>query len=176
MIGGAHPSTNFVLNVEDRASVRPRRPAFADRGAWRMSAGRILPRQWMIAFILTVALFFLWGVANNLNDILIAHFKAVFTLSDLGAGLVQSAFYFGYFCLAVPAALFMRAQGYRAAVILGLLLYGVGALLFWPAAAMLSYPFFLARCSSSPQDWRSSKPRPIRWWPGLGPKRPRRND
>jgi FHS family L-fucose permease-like MFS transporter len=97
----------------------------------------------MAAFVLTVALFFLWGVANNLNDILIAHFKAVFTLSDLGAGLIQSAFYLGYFCLAIPAALFMRAQGYRAAVILGLILYGGGALLFWPAAAMLSYPFFL---------------------------------
>ncbi|MBR0552798.1 L-fucose:H+ symporter permease [Sphingomonadaceae bacterium LXI357] len=94
-------------------------------------------------FVLIVALFFLWGVANNLNDVLIAHFKKLFTLSDLQAGLVQSAFYLGYFCLAIPAALFMRKQGYRAAVILGLCLYGLGALLFWPAASAQSYPFFL---------------------------------
>lgn len=102
-----------------------------------MSATRLLP------LILVVVLFFLWGVANNLNDILIAHFKKLFVLSDLQAGLVQSAFYLGYFCLAVPAALFMRAYGYRAAVLLGLCFYGVGALLFWPAAGLQSYPFFL---------------------------------
>ena len=92
---------------------------------------------------LVTALFFLWGVANNLNDVLIGHFKDVFTLSDFGAGLVQSAFYLGYFCLAIPAALFMRAYGYRAAVLLGLILYALGALLFWPAAGAASYPGFL---------------------------------
>lgn len=98
----------------------------------------------LLPMVLIVALFFLWGVANNLNDVLIAHFKKLFTLSDLQAGLVQSAFYLGYFCLAIPAALFMRAQGYRAAVLTGLGLYGLGALLFWPAAGAQSYPFFLA--------------------------------
>jgi FHS family L-fucose permease-like MFS transporter len=98
----------------------------------------------LLPVVLIVALFFLWGVANNLNDVLIAHFKKLFTLSDLQAGLVQSAFYLGYFCLAIPAALFMRARGYRAAVLAGLGLYGFGALLFWPAAAAQSYPFFLA--------------------------------
>ena len=116
-----------AVSVTDRRDV----PAAA------VASGFVAP------FALTTALFFLWGVANNLNDILIAHFKTVFTLSDFGTGLVQSAFYLGYFCLAMPAALFMRAQGYRAAVILGLVLYGIGALLFWPAAAMISYPFFL---------------------------------
>ena len=97
----------------------------------------------LLPFALIVALFFLWGVANNLNDVLIAHFKKLFTLTDLQAGLVQSAFYLGYFCLAIPAALFMRAYGYRAAVLLGLILYAAGALLFWPAAAAQSYAFFL---------------------------------
>ncbi|MBC9032185.1 L-fucose:H+ symporter permease [Sphingomonas sp. JC676] len=97
----------------------------------------------LLPVVLIVALFFLWGLANNLNDVLIAHFKKLFTLSDLQAGLVQSAFYLGYFCLAIPAALFMRAKGYRAAVLLGLGLYGAGALLFWPAAGAQSYPFFL---------------------------------
>jgi FHS family L-fucose permease-like MFS transporter len=97
-----------------------------------------------LPIILIVALFFLWGVANNLNDVLISHFKGLFSLGDFGAGLVQSAFYLGYFCLAIPAALFMRSYGYRAAVLLGLILYGAGALLFWPAASALSYPAFLA--------------------------------
>ncbi|AQR73448.1 L-fucose:H+ symporter permease [Sphingomonas sp. LM7] len=98
----------------------------------------------LLPIALIVALFFLWGVANNLNDVLIPHFRKLFTLGDFQAGLVQSAFYLGYFCLAIPAALFMRAWGYRAAVLTGLGLYGLGALLFWPAAGAQSYPFFLA--------------------------------
>ncbi|ATY30810.1 L-fucose:H+ symporter permease [Sphingomonas psychrotolerans] len=118
-------------------SVEARAPSDA-RG---LSSGRTVA---LLPIVLIVALFFLWGVANNLNDVLIAHFKKLFTLSDLQAGLVQSAFYLGYFCLAIPAALFMRAYGYRAAVLAGLGLYGVGALLFWPAAGAQSYPFFLA--------------------------------
>jgi FHS family L-fucose permease-like MFS transporter len=108
-----------------------------------MNARRLLGDCRLLPFVLVVALFFLWGVANNLNDVLIAHFKKLFTLSDLQAGLVQSAFYLGYFCLAIPAALFMRAYGYRAAVLLGLALYGLGAFLFWPAASARSYGFFL---------------------------------
>ncbi|GGB26934.1 L-fucose:H+ symporter permease [Sphingomonas metalli] len=106
----------------------------------RLGAGSRAP---LLPLALVVALFFLWGVANNLNDVLIAHFKGLFTLSDFEAGLVQSAFYLGYFCLAIPAALFMRRFGYRAAVLLGLCLYGIGALLFWPAAGLASYPAFL---------------------------------
>ncbi|WP_425542511.1 L-fucose:H+ symporter permease [Sphingomonas oligophenolica] len=96
------------------------------------------------ALILVTGLFFLWGVANNLNDILIAHFRHVFSLTDFQSGLVQSAFYLGYFCFAIPAALFMRRFGYKAAVIFGLLLFASGALLFWPASVELSYGFFLA--------------------------------
>lgn len=95
------------------------------------------------ATILVVSLFFLWGVANNLNDILVAQFKKLFVLSDFQSGLVQSAFYFGYFVWAIPAALVMRRFGYRAGVILGLALYGVGALLFLPAAAAREYVYFL---------------------------------
>jgi FHS family L-fucose permease-like MFS transporter len=109
-----------------------------------MTAVPTPPTARWLPLVLIVALFFLWGLANNLNDVLITHFKGVFTLGDFGAGLVQSAFYLGYFCLAIPAALFMRAYGYRAAVLLGLGLYGAGALLFWPAASALSYPAFLA--------------------------------
>lgn len=95
------------------------------------------------ALLLIVGLFFLWGIANNLNDVLIAHFRAVFTLTDLQSGLVQSAFYLGYFCFAIPAAIVMQRFGYRHAVVQGLALFGLGALLFWPASLMLSYSFFL---------------------------------
>lgn len=98
----------------------------------------------LLPIILIVSLFFLWGVANNLNDVLIKHFKKAFTLSDFQSGLVQSAFYFGYFCFAIPAALFMKRFGYKAAVVLGLVLFGAGALLFVPAAHAHSYVFFLA--------------------------------
>jgi len=98
----------------------------------------------LLPIILIVSLFFLWGMANNLNDPLIKHFKKLFTLSDFGSGLVQSAFYLGYFLCAIPAALFMQRFSYKAAVIFGLILYGLGALLFYPAGEMQSYGFFLA--------------------------------
>ena len=104
----------------------------------RRSNGAALP------VLLITALFFFWGAANNLNDVLIAHFRRAFTLSDLQSGLVQSAFYLGYFCFAIPAALFMKRFGYKGAVLLGLCLFGLGALLFWPAAEARSYGFFLA--------------------------------
>ena len=95
------------------------------------------------AFALIVSLFFLWGVANNLNDILIKQFKKAFELSDFRAGLVQSAFYAGYFLLALPASFAMRRFGYKTALLVGLLLYSVGAFLFYPAAALRTYGLFL---------------------------------
>lgn len=100
-------------------------------------------RSVLLPLILVVSLFFLWGVANNLNDILIGHFRKAFSLTDFASGLVQSAFYFGYFVFAIPAAIFMKHLGYKSGVILGLLLYGAGALLFYPAAEVQEYRFFL---------------------------------
>jgi len=100
-------------------------------------------RSGRMVTVLATGLFFLWGVANNLNDVLITHFRALFSLDDLQSGLVQSAFYLGYFCFAIPAATVMRRFGYRSAVLTGLVLFGVGALLFWPASMTLSYGFFL---------------------------------
>jgi MFS transporter, FHS family, L-fucose permease len=96
-----------------------------------------------LPLVLIVSLFFLWGGANNLNDVLIAQFKKAFVLSDFGAGLVQSAFYLGYFLVAMPAGMYMRRFGYKSAVVFGLMLYGLGALLFWPAASMAAYSLFL---------------------------------
>ena len=97
----------------------------------------------LLPIILVISLFFLWGMANSLNDILITQFKKVFTLSDFKAGLVQSAFYTGYFVFSIPAALWMKRFGYKAAVILGLLLYSLGAFLFYPAASEREYVLFL---------------------------------
>lgn len=100
-------------------------------------------RSVLLPLMLVISLFFLWGVANNLNDILIGHFRKAFSLTDFESGLVQSAFYFGYFVFAIPAAIFMKHLGYKSGVILGLLLYGGGALLFYPAAEVQEYRFFL---------------------------------
>lgn len=98
---------------------------------------------YVFATILIVGLFFMWGVANSLNDVLIPQFRKAFQLDDFASSLVQSAFYFGYFCFAIPASLFMRRFGYRAAVLLGLALYAAGALLFLPAANASHYYAFL---------------------------------
>jgi len=97
----------------------------------------------LIPFILVTALFFLWGVPNNLNDILIRQFMKSFAITRLQAGLVQSAFYMGYFVLALPSALYMRKVGYKLGFVTGLALFGVGTFLFWPAAIIGRYSFFL---------------------------------
>ncbi|MDE2263887.1 MAG: L-fucose:H+ symporter permease [Gammaproteobacteria bacterium] len=100
-------------------------------------------RGGILPLVLVVSLFFLWGVANNLNDILIRQFKKAFELTDLESGLVQSAFYLGYFLFAIPAGLLMRRYGYKAGIVVGLALYAVGAFLFYPAADLRTYGFFL---------------------------------
>ncbi|HIV78718.1 MAG TPA: L-fucose:H+ symporter permease [Candidatus Sphingomonas excrementigallinarum] len=105
--------------------------------------GDTVSRGYLPALVITVSLFFLWGMANNLNDILIAQFRKAFTLSDFGTSFVQQVFYLGYFLLAVPASMVMRRFGYKAAIVLGLTLYGTGALLFYPAAAASLYQLFL---------------------------------
>jgi FHS family L-fucose permease-like MFS transporter len=95
------------------------------------------------ATVLIVALFFFWGMSNSLNDVLIPQFRKTFLLSDFASSFVQFATFIGYFAFAVPAALFMRRFGYRAAVVLGLCLFGTGALLFYPAAQLGEYHWFL---------------------------------
>jgi len=102
-------------------------------------------RSGIIALTLITSLFFFWGMANALNDILIPQFKKSFELTDLESGFVQSAFYAGYFFFAIPAAAVMRRFGYKIAIVLGLTLFALGAFAFYPAAALLRYaPFLLA--------------------------------
>jgi FHS family L-fucose permease-like MFS transporter len=109
----------------------------------RASHPRLFPAGKAMPMFLVTALFFLWGIPNNLNDVLIRQFMESFQISRFQAGLVQSAFYLGYFLLSMPAAFLMRRAGYKTGLVTGLLLYGTGAFLFWPAAARESYPFFL---------------------------------
>jgi FHS family L-fucose permease-like MFS transporter len=97
----------------------------------------------LVPFALVTSLFFLWGMPNNLNDVLIRQFMKSFEISRFEAGLVQSAFYLGYFLMATPAALLMRRYGYKLGMISGLLLFGTGCFLFWPAAQVGRYSFFL---------------------------------
>jgi FHS family L-fucose permease-like MFS transporter len=107
------------------------------------TGSRLLPAGQLVPFILVTVLFFLWAIPNNLNDVLIRHFMKSFAITRFQAGLVQSAFYVGYFLLAMPAAFLMRRVGYKSGFVTGLVLFGAGAFLFWPAALAGSYGFFL---------------------------------
>ncbi len=112
--------------------------------ARRSDSVPLFPGGALLPFFLVTALFFLWGVPSSLNDVLIRQFMKSFALSRLQAGFVQSAFYMGYFLMALPAAWFMQRRGYKAGCLLGLGLFSTGALLFLPAAIVGRYAFFLA--------------------------------
>ena len=94
-------------------------------------------------FVLVTSLFALWGLANNMTDTLLAAFKKIMQMSDTQTSFIQMAFYGAYFCLALPAALFIRKHSYKSGVILGLCLYAAGAILFLPAASAASYAFYM---------------------------------
>ncbi|KPK86147.1 MAG: L-fucose transporter [Bacteroides sp. SM23_62_1] len=104
---------------------------------------RLFPQGKVLPFILVTALFMFWGIAVNLNDVLIKQFMKSFEISRLAAGFVQTFFFFGYFALAMPAALIMRKYNYKTGLVIGLFLYATGTVLFWPAAIIGKYLFFL---------------------------------
>jgi FHS family L-fucose permease-like MFS transporter len=103
----------------------------------------VFPVGHLLPFVLVTVLFFLWGMSNNLTDILVQQFKKSLELSQFSAQLVQTANFFGYFCMAIPAGLLMRRWGYKAGMVTGLLLFGSGMLLFLPAALRGEYAMFL---------------------------------
>ena len=100
-------------------------------------AGRLLP------FLVVTALFFLWAIPNNLNDILIRQFMKSFNINRSSAAGVQIWFYLGYFLLAIPAGQLMRRFGYKTGIVTGLVLLGSGCWVFYPAAQAGLYGFFL---------------------------------
>src|SRR3546814_21540 len=96
-----------------------------------------------MAMVVVTSIFFMWGFLTCLNDILIPHLKAVFELSWVQAMLVQFTFFGAYFLMSLPAGRLVAALGYKKGIVAGLAIAGVGALLFWPAAGLHSYPLFL---------------------------------
>ena len=100
-------------------------------------------RQYLLPFILLTSLFFLWGFAHAILDVLNKHFQELLEISKTHSALIQATMYMGYFIMAIPAGLFINRLGYRKGVVFGLLLYGVGSLLFIPGQHWMSFNFFL---------------------------------
>lgn len=114
-----------------------------DTGAHRNAAARFVTPGFRTGFTLVTAMFFTWALANNLNDILIRQFQKALALSRAEAGFIQFVFYLAYFLWAIPAGLLLRRFGYRTGLLIGLALYAVGAVLFYPAADIHRYWAFL---------------------------------
>lgn len=104
---------------------------------------KITEPGFLTAFILVTSLFFMWGLSYGLIDVLNKHFQATLHVSKAQSGLIQAAYFGAYFCIAIPAGLFMEKKGYKAGILAGLCLYALGALLFVPAANAASFNLFL---------------------------------
>jgi FHS family L-fucose permease-like MFS transporter len=105
--------------------------------------GSLVTRKFLLPFILVTSLFFLWGVAHSLLDVLNKHFQDILGITKARSGLVQAALYGGYFIMAIPAGMFMNRLGYKRGIVMGLLLYAAGSLLFWPATFIQTFEFTL---------------------------------
>lgn len=99
--------------------------------------------DYKLPFILITSMFFMWGLANNMTDTLLAAFKKIMSMSDFQTSWIQVAFYGSYFCLALPAALVTRKFDYKTGVLIGLGMFIGGALLFYPASQTMVYGHFL---------------------------------
>ncbi|MBT8297877.1 MAG: L-fucose:H+ symporter permease [Maribacter sp.] len=104
----------------------------------------VVSKQVLLPFILITSLFALWGFANDITNPMVSAFKKILELNNTQASWVQMAFYGGYFTMAFPAAMFIKKYTYKKGILLGLILYATGALLFYPAAAYEAFGFFLA--------------------------------
>lgn len=104
---------------------------------------KVVTRQFLLPFVLVTSLFYFWGIANNMTDTLLSAFKRIMSMTDVQTSLIQLSFYGAYFCFALPAALFIKRFSYKSGVLLGLALYALGAMLFYPAGQAASYGFYL---------------------------------
>jgi FHS family L-fucose permease-like MFS transporter len=118
MAGAAVPNSNVKANIDTNKS-------------------------YLFPLILVTSLFFLWGLAYGLLDVLNKHFQEVLSITKSRSTLLQLSYFGAYFLMALPAGLFMNKYGYKRGIILGLLLYAIGAFLFYPAAGLLSFEGFL---------------------------------
>lgn len=103
----------------------------------------VIEKKYLIPFILVTSMFFMWGLANNMTDTLLAAFKRIMSMTDFQTSWIQVAFYGSYFCLALPAAIFIRKYTYKSGILLGLGFFILGALLFYPASQTMVYGHFL---------------------------------
>ncbi|MDR1403229.1 MAG: L-fucose:H+ symporter permease [Tannerellaceae bacterium] len=104
---------------------------------------QLVPKEFLLPFVLLTSLFFAWGLANNMTDTLLAAFKRIMSMTDFQTSWIQVAFYFSYFCLALPAAILIKKTSYKTGIVAGLLLFITGALLFYPCSRTMVYGHFL---------------------------------
>jgi FHS family L-fucose permease-like MFS transporter len=107
------------------------------------SLSETAPRKTGLALTVVTTVFFMWGFVTVLNDILVPHLKALFELNYTQSMLIQFTFFSAYFLMAVPSSRILARVGYQKSIVLGLVVMGIGALIFYPAAAVKSYPIFL---------------------------------
>ena len=108
------------------------------------SPAPVVPRAFLVPFILVTLLFPLWGFANDITNPMVAAFKNILLLSNFESSLVQAAFYGGYALMAIPAAIFIKKFSYKSGILIGLALYAIGCLLFIPSGWSLTFAPFLA--------------------------------
>ncbi|MDE7116503.1 MAG: MFS transporter [Muribaculaceae bacterium] len=104
---------------------------------------KLVSKKYLLPFILITSLFFMWGFARAILDVLNKHFQESLEISITQSTLIQATTYLGYFLMALPAGILITRFGYRRGVVAGLLLFGIGALMFIPGSALLSFPIFL---------------------------------
>ena len=107
-------------------------------------AHALVKKEYLLPFVLVTSLFFMWGFARAILDVLNKHFQEAMSISLAHSALIQVVFYLGYFIMAIPAGLFIARNGYRKGVVFGLLLFGIGSLMFIPGEYYMSFNFFLS--------------------------------
>lgn len=117
--------------------------ALSTQGVTTISAVAGNKKNYLIPLILVTSLFFLWGTAYGLLDVLNKHFQETLNVTKTRSTLLQASYFGAYFLVALPAGLFMNKYGYKKGIIMGLLLYALGAFLFYPAAQQANFNFFL---------------------------------
>jgi len=104
---------------------------------------KTVERKYLFPFVIVTSLFALWGFANDITNPLVAAFKTLMEIPNSKAALVQFAFYGGYTCMALPAAIFIQKYSFKKGILVGLALYGIGAFMFYPAARFEIFELFL---------------------------------